>query len=260
MKVSIVIPTFKRPDFLERLLTSIEQQTFQDFEVIVVNDNSINLIEYDEVISKFKLIFNEFTYLINSENRGAPFSRNRGIKIAKYALIALVDDDDEWLPKKLRKQVDVFLTGPADLGLVYTWTLVCENNEFKKDVYKSNISGLSKEEILKNCFVPSPSVVVTKSAIINSGLFDENLPSCQDWDMWTRLFLNNYSCDVVKEYQTIYHKHEFDTIGISKKALIGYQMYYKKHFVSILFHLKFEGIIILLKHYYGLFLRLNNDS
>jgi len=229
LKVSIVIPTYKRPDYLDRLLASIQVQTYQDFEVIVVDDNSPNQEEYLPVIEKYVSIFKEFKFLRNETNKGAPHSRNRGILESKYDLIALVDDDDEWLPLKLEKQVEVFENSDENVGLVYTWTYVMDEERKIIHNYRGMLEGTLKKEILKECFIPSPSVMVRKKAIIEAGLFDESFPSCQDWDMWTRIIMKNYEVRVVKEVVTIYHKHNNGNIGLSKNAKLGYLKYFKKH-------------------------------
>lgn len=249
MNVSIIIPTYKRPDLLERLLDSINKQTYKKFEVIIVDDNSPNVNEYELVIRKYSELFNEFSFFRNKINSGAPFSRNFGINKAKYDLIALVDDDDEWMEEKLFKQVEVFKNN-LDIGIVYTWTKIVEKDNLVGN-YSSEIEGNALSQILKECFIPSPSIMLRKEVFLKSGFFDTNFPSCQDWDMWTRIILNGYKCKVVKEYLTIYHKHEQETIGNSAKAILGYKLYYKKHKIHILKILGFEGFIILLKHYYG---------
>ncbi len=228
MTVSIVIPTHERPDFLERLLRSIEKQTYRDFEVIVVDDCSKKKTEYQCVIESFQERFPRLIYVRNETNQGAPFSRNRGIRLAEGELIALVDDDDEWMPQKLEKQVDVFNGSDESLGLVYTWTKAMAKG---KEVfsYQSQHEGNALSQLLRECFIPSPSVMVKRSALIEGGLFDEKMPSCQDWDMWTSILALGYTCGVVKSFQTIYHKHERATIGTSPSAYKGYELYYKKH-------------------------------
>lgn len=228
MKVSVVIPTYKRPTYLDRLLQSITRQTFKDFEVIVIDDNSPNIQEYYPIVDKYKNIFNEFKFIEKTENRGAPHSRNLGIKEAKYNLIALVDDDDEWLPTKLEKQVEVFRSNDEKVGLVYTWTDVVDEEGRIVYQYRSEIEGSPKKEILRECFIPSPSVMVRKNAIMEAGLFDEKLPSCQDWDIWTRIIMKGYEVRVVKEVLAIYHKHNKGNIGLLKSAKVGYKMYYQK--------------------------------
>lgn len=249
MKVSIVIPTYNRPDLLGRLLESIARQTYKYFEVIVIDDNSPNFDGYQQILNKYRDVFDEFTFLSNETNRGAPYSRNRGILIAKYDLIALVDDDDEWLPIKLKKQVELFDGNDAKLGIVYTWTDSVDDDAHILHRYRGEIEGVALEEILSECFIPSPSVMVSKTAILEAGLFDEDFPSCQDWDMWTRVIAKGYKCSVVKEVVTIYHKHCLESIGLSENALNGYRKYYKKHLsktlsVSVLLFLKYLYKII----------------
>jgi len=248
LKVSIVIPTYKRADYLDRLLTSIQVQTFQDFEVIVVDDNSPNYEEYLAVVEKYKNIFSEFKFITKAENKGAPNSRNIGIKEAKYDLIALVDDDDEWLPLKLEKQVEVFSNNNEKVGLVYTWTNVMDESRKIVYQYRSDLEGFLKEDILRECFIPSPSVMVRKNAIVEVGLFDESFPSCQDWDMWTRIIIRGYEVKVVKEVVTIYHKHNNGNIGLSKNAKNGYSKYYAKHKKSIILYGHYSAKIILIKY------------
>lgn len=238
MKVSIVIPTYKRPDYLDRLLQSISEQTFREYEVIVVDDNSPNSDEYSPVIEKYKSVFSEFTFLCNETNKGAPYSRNRGILKSKYDLIALVDDDDEWLPRKLEKQVEIFVSNNQFLGLVYTWTDAVDDAGNIVHQYRSEITGCPKKDILRECFIPSPSVMVRKKTIIAAGLFDESFPSCQDWDMWTRIILKGCNIDVVKETVTIYHKHNRGNIGNTNNAKKGYKMFYIKYFLSYIRHLR----------------------
>lgn len=228
MSVSIVIPTYKRPHYLDRLLASVAKQSWNEFEVIVVDDNS-NIPEYAQVVEKYSSLLPEFTFLSNDTTCGAPYSRNRGINAAKYDLIALVDDDDEWLPTKLEKQVDAFAKSGSGVGLVYTWTDAVDEEGTVVHTYRSCIEGQAVKQILAECFIPSPSVMVRKSAICAAGLFDERFPSCQDWDMWTRILSKGYECRVVKEVVTIYHKHSSPSIGMSPSAIRGYKMFYLKH-------------------------------
>lgn len=236
MKVSIVVPTYKRPDYLDRLLKSILMQRYQNYEVIVVDDNSPNYDEYVPIIKKYEQLFADFRFLRNDINKGAPYSRNRGILESRYDLIALVDDDDEWLPSKLGKQVQIFAANDQSLGLVYTWTDAVDANDSVVHQYRSELAGYLKKEILCECFIPSPSVMVRKEAILAAGLFDESFPSCQDWDMWTRLILRGYRIDVLKESVAIYHKHNSNNIGSSQQSSYGYIKFFKKHFLSTVRH------------------------
>lgn len=247
MKVSVVIPTYKRTDYLARLLDSVASQTFDDFEVIVVDDNSPNSTEYDELVERYSELFTSFRFYRNSSNSGAPFSRNFGISKATGDLIALVDDDDIWMPTKLEKQVALFDQGDDHLGLVYTWTHIVNENLAIIGEYNSTHEGNCKTHILSECFIPSPSVMVRKRALMEAGLFDVQFPSCQDWDMWTRILFSGFTCDVVKDYVTQYFKHSGPTIGTSPKAKVGYLMYYQKHLSKLIRYAKIRHIVRFIK-------------
>lgn len=240
MKVSVVIPTFNRPQHLDKLLQSLCQQDFKDFEVIIIDDASSdsNL----EVINKYsKLLTLSYTRL--EIGRGAPHCRNLGISKAQSELIALVDDDDYWAPRKLKLQVERMDACGPDVGLCYTWTNVVDENEnLLREMY-SEKQGNITADILKECFVPSPSVMVRKQALSIIGGFDETLPSCQDWETWIRLSLAGFQFTVVPEAVTYYIKHSGPTIGMSPRAKDGYRMLYKKHFWTLLRYMKIRHLI-----------------
>lgn len=242
MSVSIVIPTFERANLLRRLLQSIQAQTYSEYEIIVVDDHSANYDDYVALIDQYSCVFSELTFLRNETNRGAPHSRNRGIHKAKYSLVALVDDDDEWLPQKLERQVEVFDCSPDHVGLVYTWTDIVQREQ-RVPFYQSAIQGNCLSEILHDCFIPSPSVMARKKALLDVKCFDERLPSCQDWDLWTRILARGYEVRVVPEVLTLYHKQESDSIGTSPHARSGYMMYYRKHFWKLLRFGEFRHLI-----------------
>ncbi|MDO9182889.1 MAG: glycosyltransferase family 2 protein [Bacteriovorax sp.] len=242
MGVSIVIPSFERPELLDRLLQSIANQTYKEFEVFVVDDNSSNFYRVEQVVNKYSKEF-KIELTKNKKKMGAPFSRNKGINLAQNDLIALVDDDDEWFPLKLEKQIEVFKNSGDEVGLVYTWTRVIDSSRNILREATEVIEGIAKNEILDNCFISSPSVMVRKKAIIKAGLFDESFPSCQDWDTWTRIIFNNYEIRVCSEFLTYYYKHDGPTIGTSPRAKEGFILYYQKHFFKLLRFGKFRHLI-----------------
>ena len=121
-KVSIVIPTYNRADYLRITLQSIKNQTFRDFEVIVVDDGSPN-DEAKEVCADFS-----FCKYVKIENSGGPAKpRNVGIDMAKGQYIAFVDDDDLWFPEKLEKQVTILNSHP-EYGLVHGYCACINEN------------------------------------------------------------------------------------------------------------------------------------
>lgn len=235
--ISVVIPSYKRPKLLDRLLSSISKQTFLPNEIIVIDDASNMDKEYRAVADKYKAIFHNLQYIVLEKNSGAPVARNIGINLSKNEWIALVDDDDEWLTTKLEKQIDLINKyKDKPLGLIYTWAKAIDSEN--KLLYESThtYSGIVKKELLKTNFIMSASVIVNKQAILDAGLFNINFPSCQDWDMWLRIALKNYSIAVVPEVLTIYHRHGGLSIGLSSNAKIGYNLFLKEHWKSIVLY------------------------
>ena len=225
--ISVVIPTYQRPQMLQRLLNSVAHQTLQPVEVIVVDDGSDCFASNTSIIEKYQDTL-PIRYIYNSPNRGACHARNHGISLANGNWIALVDDDDEWMPTKLEKQVERLESCSNEVGIIYTWADVIRENVVVHQ-YKANHEGKKIRRLLDECFIPSPTVLVKTASLQEAGLFDETLPSCQDWDMWTRIMLCGYTCAVVPSVQAVYHQHTAPTIGKTDKEGRGLRMFYEKH-------------------------------
>jgi glycosyltransferase involved in cell wall biosynthesis len=222
--VSLVIPTYNRADRVLMAIKSVFHQSFKDFELIIIDDASSD--NTNEVVTN--LHDPRIVYIRHERNKGAPVARNKGIKNAKGKYIALLDDDDEWLPEKLESQVELFERSPENVGLVYTWAKVVDEKGSLLREWRSNTRGSVLKEILKECFVPSPSVMVKRECFEKVGLFDERFPSCQDWEMWTRI-ATEYEFDVVEEFLVRYYKYQGPSVGGSKQAIYGYYMYFNKY-------------------------------
>ena len=228
MPISIVVPSCNRPDLLARLMSSIAAQTYSNYEVVVVNDGSSDQVGYAAIIDRFSMIM-AVRYFRNPRNMGAQFSRNRGVYEARHDWIAFVDDDDEWLPEKLEKQAALLASSPGSVGLVYSWADGVLEDGSVKHRYRSSHRGPVLEALLDACFIPSPTVVIRRSALEKAGSFDESLPSCQDWDMWTRVAAAGFAVDLAEEVLAIHHRHGKPSIGASPRSLQGFCMYYEKH-------------------------------
>ena len=128
--VSVIIPTYNHAMYIERTLESVFQQTYKNYEIIVIDDGSTDNTQ--EVIKSYE---NKITYICK-ENEGTAKSRNLGLKIAKGKYVAFLDSDDLWMPQKLELQVTL-LDKNIDIGLVCTdFEIFCENEEGIKIIEK----------------------------------------------------------------------------------------------------------------------------
>lgn len=184
-KVSVIIPTYNNAKFIGEAIDSVLNQTYQDFEIIVVDDGSTDNTE--EVLSKYK---NRIRY-IYQKNKGPAAAKNKGILASQSKYIATLDSDDIWLPQKLQLQVDL-LDSNKQLGLVYTDTyqVNIDDKSIDKETYFNRYkpcSGRVLDKLLFHNFIPSLTVMMRRSCLEKAGLFDESLYTGEDWDLWLRI-------------------------------------------------------------------------
>lgn len=183
-KVSIIIPTHNRPDLLVRALWSVYGQTFQDYEVIVVDDGDSPRAE--SVLQEY-LGNSNFTYLETNKNQGAPVARNMGIKAAQGEYVGFLDDDDEWLPEKLSLQTEILDKESADVGFVFSAVVNKHENGSVTTKVDPSVRDYSEISLRRfNGFLTS-GLLIRKTALDEVGGFDESLPSHQDPDLVIRL-------------------------------------------------------------------------
>lgn len=186
--ISVVITTYNRPvSILNRALESVLKQTYINTEIIIVNDapNNKKLIKDIKTLIESKMD-HRILYIENSKNIGACESRNRGIHEAHGDFIAFLDDDDEWFPLKLEKQIGLF--NDARIGIVYCSNY--ETNHEKKEKIIRKVIGFDKQfhEILQSNYIGSTSIpLIRKECFEECGMFDKRFLSSQDWDMWIRI-------------------------------------------------------------------------
>ncbi len=201
-KVSVVIPAYNAMTYLPETLECVLRQTFADFEVLIIDDGSS-----DHIVQWVSQVTDLRVKLISQENQGLPGARNTGIAHARGEYIAFVDADDLWEATKLEKQVQRFETDPA-VGLVYTWTrLIDPLTKPTGNVFEGSLEGKIWEQIVVGDVVGSGScAMVRRVCFETAGVFDRNLTSVEDWDMWIRIAAR-YPFAAVKEHLTLYRQH-----------------------------------------------------
>ncbi|HUU81636.1 MAG TPA: glycosyltransferase family A protein [Acidobacteriota bacterium] len=211
--VSVIIPTFNRAGKVARAISSVLYQTFTDYEIIVVNDASSDGTE--RVLSQFG---KHITCLHHSSNLGVSATRNTGIRSAGSPFIAFLDSDDYWLPQKLAAQIGFFSSHPKAVAC-QTEEIWIRNGRLVNPKKKHmKISGDIFEASLKLCLV-SPSAVMLKRALLEEvGLFDEDLPACEDYDLWLRIACR-YPVQLIRQQLVVKEGGEVDQLSIRHKGM-----------------------------------------
>ncbi len=183
MKVSVIVPTYNYGRFIEGCLNSIFSQTFKDFEVIVVDDGSTD--GTGEIIKSYPRPVRS----IYQENRGLPAARNRAIEASQGEYLAFLDSDDLWLPEKLGEQVRI-MDGDRELGIVFSDASAFDGEKIIRESIleeESICTGHCFARLFMGNFLVMPTVMIRKSCLRQTGLFDETLPVVADYDLWLRI-------------------------------------------------------------------------
>lgn len=181
--VSIVVPTYNHADFLDRALKSIQAQTFADWEAIVVDDGST-----DETVAVVSQFADDRIQYIYQDNRGLSAARNTGIEAARGYNLAFLDADDEWEPDFLRRCAEV-LAADSVLAGVYTRNyFIDEQGRILPQIGGEVVPRSAfRSRLLDGGFFPCNAVLVRAKVVHQVGLFDVQLTSVEDRDLWLRI-------------------------------------------------------------------------
>jgi len=180
-KISVIIPTYNRASVLPRAIDSVLSQSLVATEIIIVDDGSTD--ETPNLIAKE----NSKVKYIRQDNKGVSAARNLGIKNATSEWVCLLDSDDSWQADKLEKQVEA-LTNNPDYFICHTNETWFRNGKILNQGKKhKKLGGHIFQHCLPLCAISPSSVMIKKTLFDNVGLFDENLPACEDYDMWLRI-------------------------------------------------------------------------
>lgn len=188
-EISIVIPLFNKSSYIERTITSVINQTYQNFEIIVVDDGST-----DDGIKKILNIGDSRIKLIRQKNAGVSVARNNGIISAKAELIAFLDADDEWDSNFLQEIINLKIKYKDIEVFSLEYKMKMPNGDLKSMKYDS-IPSKHWDGIIENyfkCCIPndllhSSSTVISKRVFYDVGFFPEGIQFQEDLDMWGRI-------------------------------------------------------------------------
>jgi glycosyltransferase involved in cell wall biosynthesis len=225
-KVSVIIPTHNRADLLRQALDSVLRQSFDDLEVIIIDDASND--DTPTAVARQNDV--RLRYFRNPENRGEAASRNAGIAHASGEYIAFLDDDDTWLPQKLERQMRLLDRCPVKVGAVYCgyYRVDMESGATMATTLPER-RGAIYADLREQNWVGSPSTVVLRRECFDKvGLFDEQLEFGVDYDMWIRIS-RFYHVECVPEPLVRYSVHPDRLSADAETILHGKEAQLKKY-------------------------------
>ncbi len=220
---SVIIPTFNREKILSRAIDSILAQTFGDFELIIVDDGSID--KTGELVRNYK---DERIKYVYKENGGQNSALNVGLKEARGRFVAFCDSDDTWMPLKLERTYEKYMED-EDVSVVYCWTGIERNGQVelaRNDYLEGNIY----KEVLTQGYLTSPTFLSCKKSCFETiGEFDLKVINCQDDDFCFNL-CRYFKVALIKEILGVYYSDVDNRKSSMKKtAADSYLFLWEKH-------------------------------
>jgi teichuronic acid biosynthesis glycosyltransferase TuaG len=221
--VSVIITAYNHEKYISDSINSVLNQTFQDFEIIVINDGSSD--NTPKIIEEITQKNNQKITFINNINNVRPkFSENQCLKIARGKYIAWNDGDDLWHPKKLEKQMKIFLEDKNN-GIHVVYSLGENLNEnparYRKKIEGKDVKEDFFKEMFNSAFFLKISMVVRKEVYDTIGLLNEKYQLCGDYEYMLRMAANGYKFRMVNQ-SLVYHRIHDNNETINRaKSLIN---------------------------------------
>jgi len=219
------MPTYNRAHFLRKSIDSVLSQTYENFEIIIIDNNSTDnttelLKNYDDKRIK---------YVKNSENRGCAGGRNQGLELASGDYVAFLDSDDELFLTKFEKQLEKFRSLPSKFGLVYCG--FCYAFSQTGQIVKYILPELQRnvyDNLLEKNIFPVHVPIVKRECFQKCGMFDTSLPACEDWDIWIRI-ARQYEFALIPDILAKYNIHGKQMVTDIESMILAKRMIVEKN-------------------------------
>ncbi|WP_023648993.1 glycosyltransferase [Candidatus Pelagibacter ubique] len=220
MLVSIIIPYYKNQFYIKKTVSSILKQSYQKFEIIIVNDEPGKLSK--DILSSLKKKDKRIKIIHNLKNIGAGRSRNKAIKYAKGTYIAFIDSDDLWKKNKLKTQINIMKK--FDYNISHTAYYIIDQNDNKLALRKSK--NLNLKNLKNSCDVGLSTVVVKKKILKKDRLFS-NFKTKEDYFLWLKIAHHGEIFYYIKHPLSYWRKtHNSLSSSIVQKLIDSYRLYY----------------------------------
>lgn len=214
--VSVIIPTYGRPDTLQRAIQSVLNQTYESIEIIIVDDNnpeSEARIQTEQVMQQY-CTYTNILYLQHEQNKNGSAARNTGFRASHGIFIMFLDDDDEFLPEKVSQQLERLQSLDTSWAACYSAFIRKRNNEIVIRSAETREGQLLVDELMRNLFVHAGSNLMVRRAVVEEmNGFDESFERNQDVEFLVRI-LKKYKLAYVDYVGLVVHMH---TNTVSKK-------------------------------------------
>ncbi len=216
--VSVVIPAYNSGNFIQNSLASVIQQSYKNFEIIVSDDGST---DKTTAIVESVLLLNKGikTKLLKNQHQGPGFARNQGILNSSGSWIAFLDSDDLWYKYKLSRVAEYIQRNPEIELWCHSELVKSKNSQVACEHYKRfDCRATPFLSMYRNNSLSTSAVTVKKDALFRAGLFDEELPNAQDYDLWIRL-ADTAKIGFIKDVLGVYVSRDDSITSYNKRRL-----------------------------------------
>ena len=202
-RITVLMPVYNGEKYLREAIDSIFNQTFTDFEFLIVDDGSTD--NSVEIINSYQN--SRINLVKNDKNEGLVYTLNRGLSLAKGEYIARMDCDDISLPERLKKQID-FLDSNSEIAVVGTWIKVINEKEEPQTTWQYPLKPLEIQwNLYFYCPLAHPSVMFRKRIILSNGSYSPEMTHAEDYELWWRLS-KKYLLANLPDILLIYRQHQ----------------------------------------------------
>jgi len=217
--ISVVIPTYNRKSSVVRCIQSVLNQSQKPCEILVVDDYSTD--GTSEVLKKFG---EKISLILLNKNRGVSFVRNYGVSFAKGEWIAFLDSDDEWTVDKLKIQCEYLWHFPFYQIIQSEERWIRHGVRVNACNHHKKFAGWLWRASLERCMISPSSVIVRKNLLENWHGFDENLPVCEDYDLWIKIS-RNYVIGLTPQVTLVKYGGHEDQLSRKFEAIDRFRVY-----------------------------------
>ena len=236
-RVTVVLPTYRRSAYLARAIAAVQAQTLTVWELIVVDDNDPAHPDRQRTQDQLSAHLHDrrIDPVLHTSNRGAAAARNTGIRAAQGAWISFLDDDDEWHPTKLERQLARAEASPDDVALVYCRTRNHHAVNGRVSDYRAEPEKCTVRDLLRRNHIGGTSCIMCRASVLRDvGMFDESLASRQDIDLYVRVAAASHAFAFVDDALVTMNLHGQQRISTNVWAKVaGHRRFFEKHKVLI---------------------------